>query len=110
MTKQIDLAPLTAGGAVAVISGRERGEGARRDFDLPGLDTLEETINVLVPEHVRAITPSFVLGMFGASVVQCGTIEKFFDKFHFDAKPHIVSQIRRGAQYSLLKGTALDSA
>ena len=90
MTRELDLAPLTDAGSVTVISGRDRGVVARDQLHLDDLDAADDTIIVTVPMGVRAITPSFVLGMFGPSVQRAGSEEQFFKKYQFRTKPHIL--------------------
>jgi len=110
MDRVIDLSAMTGGGTVTVISGKDRGIEARAHFHVAELDANGAPIEVRVPQNVRAVTPSFVLGMFGPSISKAGSPDAFFSKFHFDAKPHVMHQIRRGVRFGLLRGSARDNA
>jgi hypothetical protein len=107
MTQMLDISVLAGDGATSVLSGKQRGMQARIDFKLDDLDARDEDVTVRLSEVVEAITPSFVLGMFGKSVRLCGSVDSFFDKYKFNTKPYIIAQLRRGAEYSLVKGTPL---
>lgn len=103
----LDLTRLAGNGKTRVLSGKDRGENARGEY---GLDKLDHSARVYVrlPSGIDAITPSFVLGMFGKSVEKVGSVDAFLDRFVFvDAPSHIVDQISRGASFSLLKGSPL---
>ena len=104
----IDLMPLTSNGSVLVISGQDKGQAMRKEYRLDTLDRADERVNVMVPDFVDAITPSFVLGMFGPSVRRFGSVATFLSHYNFKAKPHIISQVQRGAAYGLVSGSALD--
>lgn len=107
----LDLTALVDGrDDISVISGKDRGILARAEMGISDLDEIDETVTVLVPDSVRAITPSFVLGLFGPSIRKYGSQERFFDHYSFDAKPYIVDQIRRAIGYGLLKGNAFEAA
>jgi hypothetical protein len=104
----LDISVLTGDGATNVLSGKQRGLQAREDFKLDEFDAVDDGVSVVLSAGVEAITPSFVLGMFGASVRRCGSVDSFFEKYRFNTnKSYIVAQLRRGAEYSLVKGSAL---
>lgn len=107
MTRMLDLSVLSGDQGNRVLSGKDRGIQARKDFNLDELDKASDDLSVLLSSDLDAITPSFVLGMFGASVKAFGSVDAFFHKYHFEVKPHLIAQIRRGAEYSLLKGDPL---
>lgn len=93
-----------------VVSGKERGIDARAVFDLDKIDRSDEHVVVVVPNDVKVITPSFVLGMFSPSVSKCGSIENFFKKFEFKTPSNLVlEQIQQGAKLGLVKGHALSN-
>jgi hypothetical protein len=50
---------------------------------------------------------NLLLGMFGVSVKAYGSVDAFFQKYAFEVRPNLLAQIRRGAEYSLLKGDPL---
>lgn len=103
----LDLSRLAGDEATTVLSGKDRGEQTRADFHIDALDKSPEHVVVQLPPNLDAITPSFVLGMFGQSVKTLGSVDAFFDKYNFDVEPYLFSQIRRGAEYSLVVGTPL---
>lgn len=105
----IDFTPLTKNGTVSVISGQERGQALRAEFDLDNLDTNNDVVTIVVPKYVDAVTPSFVLGMFGPSIRKLGSVPNFLERYQFKAAPHIISQVQRSAEYGLASGSALDS-
>lgn len=97
-----------------VISGKDRGINARKSFGLDQLDKSNEHIVIVVPEDVKVITPSFILGMFSSSVSACGSIEKFFSKYEFKTPSGVPSalvleQIQQGAKLGLVQGHALNN-
>ena len=107
MPIMLDMTALSEGGTTRVLSGKQRGLKAREDLHLEALDQAADQVDVVLADDVDAITPSFVLGMFGASVRRCGSVDSFFDKYHFRVRAHLIAQVRRGAEYSLLRGSPL---
>ncbi|MGP1354550.1 MAG: hypothetical protein ACTS1Z_14635 [Parasphingopyxis sp.] len=94
----IDLAELTDGGRIANLSGRHRGLAAMTKF---GLDwTNAESVRpmeVIVPDTIDSITPSFIQGMFGKTFEILGhSRDAFYGKFQFRASPSIADQVERG--------------
>lgn len=79
-THLIDLATVEG----KVYSGRERGELLRKEFQLDLLDQGTSSVAVKFPPETYSVTSSFFLGLFGPSVISCGSIEKFFTKFKFE--------------------------
>jgi len=107
MPQLLDLSKLSGGGDTRVLSGKQRGIQARSDFSLEKFDKEQDYVTVKFAPEVQAVTPSFVLGMFGVSVKAYGSVDAFFEKYRFDVRPNLLAQIRRGAEYSLLKGDPL---
>lgn len=71
-----------------VYSGRPRGAALRAKYLLDEVDRdVEAVVDVSVPDKTYSMTSSFFLGLFGPSVVQAGSREAFFRKYHFRAKP-----------------------
>jgi hypothetical protein len=105
-TGLLDLTPLGGDSGSAVLSGKDRGERSRVDFKIDALDG-DGPVDVILPKRLQAMTPSFVLGMFGRSIELCGNVDVFLDKYRFNAPAHVIDQIRRGAQFALMQGTAL---
>jgi hypothetical protein len=109
MVQMLDITGLAGEGKTRVLSGKQRGMQARVDYRLDAMDRTEEEVQVVLSPTLDAITPSFVLGMFGPSVRRSGSVDTFFGKYRFNAKPHLMAQLRRGAEYSLVRGNPLPS-
>jgi hypothetical protein len=93
----IDLAELTGNGRVHNLSGRLRGQAARQMFRLDELDASEASVEVIVPQHIYSLTPSFFQGLFGESVRKGGNdVERFRSRFSFVAPSIILEQVERG--------------
>lgn len=88
----IDLIELTRD-EVRNLAGHDRGLKAREYFSLDKLDESRETVDVLLPENFRAISPSFFQGMFAESVHHFGNVRAFFEHYHFDAPAHVRSRL-----------------
>lgn len=96
MTLAINLDALTEG-KVHNLSGHERGLAARRHFDLDRLDKVDDMIEIVVPDHIYGVSPSFVQGLLSASVRQLGaTREGFFDHYRLVASDLVQRQFDRG--------------
>lgn len=94
----IDFAAL--GGPVYI--GRDRGEAARKKYNL---DEIDRDVNCLivvsVPDSTYSINSSFFLGFFGDSIVRAGSREAFLKKFSFSCPPTIMATIDRCIQRAL---------
>ena len=88
----IDLIELTRD-EVRNLAGHDRGLKAREHFGLNELDQANETVDVLLPENFRAISPSFFQGMFAKSVHHFGNVRAFFEHYHFNAPAHVRSRL-----------------
>lgn len=67
----------------ALLTGRPYGEEARRYFDIDKKDSDNEIYNVIVNEEkIKAIAPSFLLGLFSISIKKFGE-ENFKKKYFF---------------------------
>jgi hypothetical protein len=77
----IDLTELTKGEVRSLI-GYSRGERARKHFQLDLIDRQPGTVEVRAPENLRTVTPSFVQGFFGNSILDLGEAE-FRRKYQF---------------------------
>jgi len=104
---KLDLTSLRENGEMTVLSGKVRGEQARRLYDIDRLDEVEGTVEVVLPDNLISITPSFVQGMFSKSVRKFESVDAFTRKYLFDASPTILNQVRQGAALSLLRSHAL---
>ena len=64
---------------VRVFIGRPNGKKARKHFKLDALDVSKDKIRFKVPENTISINSSFFLGLFAQEVIECGSVEKFFE-------------------------------
>ncbi len=102
----IDLGILTKG-KVHNLSGHERGLAARRRFGLDALDSDGVCHTVRVPDSMNAISPSFVQGLFAATLRAYGNdVGKFENAYSFEASDLIRRQIERGIQNILMNRSA----
>jgi len=93
----IDLDVLTDGGRVHNLSGHDRGVAARAAFRIDDLDHQREAVEIRVPDHIYAISPSFIQGMLATSVQMAGfSREGFFQRFTLNASDLIKRQFDRG--------------
>jgi hypothetical protein len=68
---KIDLEDLTRGEVPSLI-GYARGERARRHFRLAEFDLQDEPVTITAPSNLRTLTPSFVQGFLGDSLLGLG--------------------------------------
>lgn len=93
----IDLDRLTDNGKVHNLSGHERGVAAREAFDLDRFDELAEAVEIRVPDHIYAVSPSFVQGLLATSFQKVGLDrEAFFAHYKLVASDLIKRQFDRG--------------
>lgn len=78
----IDLTDLTRNEVRSLI-GYERGERARDHFELSKLDQVAEPILLTAPANLRTLTPSFVQGFLGNSILTLG-LDAFRKHYLFD--------------------------
>lgn len=97
----IDFVKLTKG-EVRSLSGHDRGLAARGLFGLDGLDDSTEQVVVSAPSDLDALTPSFVQGLFAASVHHLGR-EQFYKHYHFEVSNHIRTDIDLGINRVLMR-------
>lgn len=70
-----------------VFTGRPRGELLRKELRVEQFDIGDNEIEVVIPDTTYSISSSFILGLFGKSVVRAGSKEAFYQKYHFKATP-----------------------
>lgn len=70
-----------------VFTGRQRGETLRKTLHVEEFDAENVEVEVRIPETTYSISSSFVLGLFGKSVVRAGSKEAFYQKYHFSSNP-----------------------
>lgn len=93
----IDLERLTGDGKVHNLSGRERGLAARRMYHLDEIEKSDEPVDVIVPEYIYSLTPSFFQGFFGETVRARGyDAASFKRRFRFKAPDIVLQQLDRG--------------
>jgi hypothetical protein len=93
----IDLDILTDNGKVHNLSGHDRGLAARERFALDGFDHGVATVDIRVPDHIYAVSPSFVQGLLAASFAALGSSrDAFFARYNLVATDLIKRQFERG--------------
>lgn len=93
----IDLDLLTENGKVHNLSGHERGVAARQAFRLDQFDERAEAVEIRVPDHIYAVSPSFVQGLLAASLQRVGlNRDAFFAQYTLVATDLIKRQFDRG--------------
>jgi hypothetical protein len=85
-TREIDLGRFRGSKENLVLAGRDLGEEARRLARIDELDSSGDSVVVKVPVDYIAVTSSWILGAFGASIRSLGEVE-FRRRFRFDGKP-----------------------
>ena len=104
---EINLAMLTDNGRVHNLSGKAKGLDARDALRLDTLDVLNEPVNVLVPDDLYAISPSFFLGLFSKSLSRFGSREAFLSHYSFKADEVLLDQVNDGINQHFTSSTAL---
>jgi GTP-dependent phosphoenolpyruvate carboxykinase len=66
-----------------VFTGRPRGENLRATLKVEQIDDSDTQVEVKIPDSTYSISSSFILGLFGRSVVKAGSKEAFYKKYHF---------------------------
>jgi hypothetical protein len=101
MTK-VDLKQLTRG-EVAVLLGFDYGKRARDHFRLDELDQDTEPVELVLPEELDTIAPSFVQGFFGKSALRFGDKQRFYAHYLFRGWPEdMILQIDTGLSRALM--------
>ena len=104
--KIIDLNLARTSTQAKVFAGRERGKYWRRQFKLDEIDTLDDIVNVLIPEDIISLNISFFLNLFGDSVRRLGR-EGFKAHYHFQSDPILEPAIKQGIEQALKRSSAL---
>ena len=68
-----------------VYTGRSRGERLRSELQLDKIDATGDVVEVEIPNGTYTISSSFFLGLFGPSVVQAGSKDAFYSRYHFNS-------------------------
>lgn len=86
---------------VKVLSGRDKGELARKQLKLDELDAQEiDKIEVKIPTKVWSMNSSFFLGCFGPSVRKLGE-SLFRNKYVFQCDEVILKNVEDGISRAL---------
>ncbi|MER9357710.1 hypothetical protein NKI61_31355 [Mesorhizobium sp. M0514] len=94
--KMINLGVLAQDGRVRNLSGKERGVAAREALSIDKLDRESGVVNVVVPDYLDAISPSYFQGLFSQSIARLHGRERFLEKYHFQASDQIKQWIDIG--------------
>lgn len=90
-----------------VYSGRAKGELARETLNLNTIDNEQSKVIVQIPEDTYSVTTSFFLGLFGESIRQAGSREKFLSLYHFEAPDVFKSTFDSCISRALIEQSAL---
>ncbi|WP_133304786.1 hypothetical protein [Mesorhizobium sp. DCY119] len=94
--EKVDLGTLTKGGRIRNLSGKERGVAARTELGIDQLDQAPGTVEVVVPDYVDAISPSYFQGLFSQSIAHLNGKEGFLSKYHFAASDQAMQWVNIG--------------
>lgn len=92
----LNLEILTDHGKIRNLSGKERGIAARSELALDALDIAPGTVQIIVPEYVDTITPSFFQGLFSASIAKLNGKEGFLQKYTFEGSAQVLRWVEVG--------------
>ncbi len=93
---QIDLTALLKDNG-AVLAGMDRGVAAREAFDLDTLDAGADKVEIVAPEDLEAISPSFVQGFLSASYARLGE-SGLTEKYNFNVDEFLKEDLLAGIQ------------
>lgn len=93
-----------------VFTGRPRGEQLRRELRVDDMDQADTVVEVNIPETTYSISSSFILGLFGRSVVELGSREAFYGKYHFNASKLFRDVVDACVARALQRKTLFDEA
>ena len=97
-----------------ILSGRDIGQDIRKKIDLENLEKQYDKIEIVLPEYVIGINPSFFLGFLGDSVRNCSSKENFLDKFQIiydiDKNTYLIEDIEDGIERALKEGGLLSDS
>lgn len=101
--KMIDLDVLTDHGKVHNLSGHDRGVAARAEFGLDQLDQQSDQVDIIVPDHIYAVSPSFIQGLLAGSFQHAAYDRSaFFARYSLVASDLIRRQFERGISAILM--------
>jgi hypothetical protein len=93
--KILDFSPYTSDGRVLSLSGRPKGEGIRKDWNLDELEA--DPLNMFfikIPEKMYGLAPSLIQGLFTKTIDTIGK-EEFYRRYKFSPHEILVNQIKR---------------
>lgn len=105
---ELNLIDMTKDGSVHNLSGKERGIAARKVLDIDTYDSGNDVVDIIVPDDMDVITPSYFQGLFSQSVKKLGGKEAFKNHYRFRANAEVMKWINRGIDRCVMRRTALD--
>jgi len=96
----VNLENLAGGGKVRNLSGKERGEAARKSLSLDSIDRSDGIVEIVVPDYIDTISPSYFQGLFSESIRVLNGEEGFLKKYHFQASQQIMQWVELGIRNS----------
>lgn len=92
----IDLGVLAEHGKVRNLAGKERGVAARETLRLDQLDAADAIVDVIVPEYLDTISPSYFQGLFSESIEKLHGRSGFLEKYRFKASDQMMRWVEVG--------------
>lgn len=92
-----------------VLVGRPRGEKAREKYGLDSIDQEGRQVEVVISDNIYSVNSSFFLGLFGKSIVNAGSRESFFDRYHFAASNELKERFEGYVSRALQEKGLFDS-
>lgn len=68
-----------------VFTGRDRGLYVRKQSKLDEIESLNDSVKIIIPDGIRSINPSFFEELFKNVVLKLGK-DRFLDKFLFQSE------------------------
>lgn len=100
MNAVINLEQVAPAGKVRNLSGKERGVAARLALSLDSIEDTEVEIEIIVPDFIDTISPSYFQGLFSESIRKFGGKAGFLEKYKFTAPSDIFAWIDLGIRNS----------
>lgn len=101
-SNMVNFAELTDNGKVRNLSGKERGIAARRQLHIDDLDNTDGVVEVVVPDYVDTISPSYFQGLFSESIARLNGRDGFLRKYQFQSS----NQVRQWIDVGIRNATA----
>lgn len=90
MMKTINLEEYTQG-RISVLGTKVKGADIREQLKLDEIDSMDENVEIIVPDYIVTFTPSFFLGLFSKSLNTLGE-DAFFQKYDFSKNRMIIQK------------------